>query len=261
MIDTNKLFSLQGKKALVTGASTGLGRAIAEHFAAAGADLCMVARGKDELETTAASLRAYGTRVLTVAGSVDDARVRDESIARCVNELGGLDILVNNAGVTNVFGPLVNTPPEDVDRQLHTNLKVPLYYAQAAWKARMSEHGGAIVNITSFSGLRPRPNVAVYGASKAALDQLTRSMAQELSPKVRVNAVAAGMVMTERKIERAKDPNFERKSTLAASANRPMKRHGAPSDIAPAVLYLCSDASSWVTGTVLVVDGGGMVAV
>ncbi len=250
MIDPVASMRLDGKAALVTGGTRGIGRAIAEAFAVAGASVCVLARKPEELAETEKALAALGGRVMTVVGSAGDPEVIDAGVARCVAELGRLDVLVNNAATNPSFGPLIETEPRAVDKVLEVNLVGPLRLAQAAWKAWMSEHGGVIVNVASSGGIRPAPFIGIYNISKAAIIHLTRQLALELGPRVRANALAPGLVKTD--MSRVLYESGEE----ALAARHPMKRLGVPDDIAGAALFLASDASSWLTGEVLLVDGG-----
>ncbi len=254
MIDAGTALRLDGRVALVTGGTRGIGRAIAEAFAAAGASVCVLARKPDELEETAGSLRSVGGDVLTVAGSAGDHAVVDEAVDRCTKELGRLDVLVNNAATNPAFGPMIETEPSAVRKVLEVNVEGALYLAQRAYAAWMGERGGAIVNVGSLGGIRPSPFIGIYNASKAALLHMTRQLALELAPDVRVNAVAPGLVKTH--MARALwEPDED-----GIAARHPMKRIGMPDDIACAALFFASDASSWITGATLVIDGGMSLA-
>jgi NAD(P)-dependent dehydrogenase (short-subunit alcohol dehydrogenase family) len=250
MIDPGTALRLDGRVALVTGGTRGIGRAIAEGFAAAGASICVLARKPDELEETATALQAIGVDVITVAGSAGDHAVIDDAVDRCTSELGGIDILINNAATNPAFGPMIETEPSAVRKVLEVNVEGALYLAQRAWAAGMSERGGTIVNVGSVGGIRPSPFIGIYNASKAALLHMTRQLALELAPSVRVNAVAPGLVKTH--MARALwEPDED-----GIAARHPMKRIGLPDDIASATLFLASDASAWITGATIVIDGG-----
>lgn len=254
MIDAAKAFRLDGKTALVTGGTRGIGRAIAEAYVAAGASVCVLARKPDELSETLEALTTQGGTATTYAGSAGDPDAIAACVDHCMGELGGLDILVNNAGTNPAFGPLIDLDPGAMRKILEVNLEGPLLLAQAAWRAWMREHGGAIVNVASVGGLRPSIGIGMYNTSKAALIHLTRQLAGEVGPAVRVNAIAPGLVKTY--FARALYEHDE-----AGLASRfPMKRLGVPDDIAGAALFLASDASAWLTGDVLVVDGGMTVS-
>ncbi|MEZ5169617.1 MAG: SDR family oxidoreductase [Acidimicrobiia bacterium] len=242
--------SLTGRTALVTGATRGIGRAIAETLATAGADLAVLARKPEELEETKSALEALGARVLTVKGSVGDPDVCRNAVADTMGEFGALDILVNNAGTNPHFGPMMDAPEPAVEKILQVNVQAPLLLMQEAWRAHMADNGGAVVNVASVGGLQPGPFIGVYNTSKAALVHLTRQTALEMAPTVRVNAVAPGLVKTS--MSRAL---YESDEEGLAGAH-PMKRLGRPEDIAHATLFLVSDASSWLTGEVLTIDGG-----
>lgn len=252
-VDPSTVLRLDGKAALVTGGTRGIGRAIAEAFARAGASVCVVARKEDELNETAALLGAYGATVTTYRGSVGDPDLAARAVAHCGSVLGGVDILVNNAATNPQFGPLIDADMGTVGKVWDVNLSAPLRFAQAAWQTHMRANGGVILNVVSIGGLRPGPFIGAYNVSKAALVHLTRQLAMELAPGVRVNAVAPALVKTD--MARALwEPNEDAAARLHA-----LGRIGVPDDIASAALFLCSAASSWMTGEVLVVDGGAGV--
>lgn len=253
MIDPATAFRLDGKVALVTGGTRGIGRAIAEAFAAAGAGVCVLARKKDELDETQAALAAIGPAVAVYAGSAGDPEAIEGAVAHCLDELGGVDILVNNAATNPTFGPMIETEPRAVRKVLEVNVEGPLRLSQAAWESWMREHGGVIISVASLGGIRPSLGIGMYNTSKAALIHMTRQLAVELAPGVRVNAIAPGLVKTH--FARALFEHDEE----GMAARFPMKRLGVPDDVAGAALFLASDASSWLTGDVIVVDGGGLI--
>ena len=250
MIDPATALRLDGKVALVTGGTRGIGRAIAEAYAAAGASVAVLARKADELAETQAALGALGRPVLTVAGSAGDPAVIEVAVERSVGELGGLDIVVNNAATNPVFGPTIDVESRAVRKILEVNLEGPLHLAQAAWRAWMRDHGGVILNVASVGGLDPSPFIGAYNVSKAALIHLTRQLALELAPGVRVNALAPGLVKTD--FARALwEPDEE-----GTGRRHPLGRIGAPDDVAALALFLASDAAAWITGEVYRLDGG-----
>jgi 3-oxoacyl-[acyl-carrier protein] reductase len=253
-VDPGKAFRLDGKVALVTGGTRGIGRAIAEAYVAAGAGVCVLARKPDELTETLDALTAQGGTATTFAGSAGDPNAIAACVEHCMTELGSLDILVNNAGTNPTFGPLIDIEPGAMRKILEVNLEGPLLLAQAAWRAWMQEHGGSIINVSSTGGIRPSIGIGMYNTSKAALIHLTRQLAGELGPDVRVNAIAPGLVKTF--FARALYEHDEE----GMAKRFPMKRLGIPDDIAGAALFLASDASSWLTGDVLVIDGGMTVS-
>jgi len=254
VIDPDRALRLDGRVALVTGGTRGIGRAIAEAYAAAGAGVCVLARKAAELDETVAALGPMGSPVIAVAGSAGDPEAVETAVARCVADLGRLDILVNNAATNHTFGPLIETESRAVRKVLEVNVEGPLLLAQAAWRAWMSEHGGTIINVVSAGGIRPTPFIGIYNVSKAALIHMTRQLAVELAPKVRVNTIAPGLVKTD--FARALwEPN-----EAGAAARHPLQRIGVPDDIAGAALFLASDASSFMTGEMIVLDGGMLLA-
>src|SRR2546423_11129251 len=196
MIDPNTVLRVDGKVALVTGATRGIGRAIAESLVAAGAAVCVTARKQDELDETVRTLRAAGGEATAHAGSAGNPEAVEAGVAHCVAELGGLDILINNAAANPVFGPVVTADFAAVAKTWQTNQEGPLRYIQAAWAAAMADKGGVILNVASLGGIKPTPGIGVYNISKAALLHMTRQLAIELAPAVRGNALAPGVIKT-----------------------------------------------------------------
>jgi NAD(P)-dependent dehydrogenase (short-subunit alcohol dehydrogenase family) len=250
VIDPRECLRIDGRAALVTGGTRGIGRAIAEGFATAGAKVCVMARKPEELEETEDALGELGVETATVIGSAGDPDAISRGVAHCVEALGGLDILVNNAGTNPAMGPITDVEHRAVRKILEVNVEGPLLLAQRAWHSWMKDHGGVILNIASLGGVRPSPFIGAYNVSKAALVHLTRQLAQELAPGTRVNALAPGLVKTDmaRALWEADEEGMGRA--------HPLQRLGVPDDIASAALFLCSDASSWITGETVVIDGG-----
>lgn len=238
-----------GRVALITGASRGIGLAIAGEVLAHGGRVALTARHADDLEEAAGRLDA-GDRVLVVAGNSGDPNHRGEAVARALEQFGRLDYLVNNAATNPQYGPLVEADLGAVDKILSVNVVAPLGWVQEAWRAWMAEHGGGVVNLASIGGLRPGAQIGAYNASKAAIVQMTRQLALELAPGVRVNAVAPAVVKT--RFSRALYEEHEGE----VSAAYPLQRLGTPTDVAAAVRFLLSDEASWMTGETLVLDGG-----
>jgi 3-oxoacyl-[acyl-carrier protein] reductase len=253
VIDPANALRIDGRAVLVTGGTRGIGRAIAEACAAAGANVMVVARKPDELRESQQALEALGAKAATFQGSVGDPAVAEGSVRACVEEFGAIDIVVNNAAINPVFGPLMDVDLGGVAKVFDANIVGPLRFVRAAWECGMRERGGVVLNVVSVGGVRPGPFIGAYNVSKAALIHLTRQLAQELAPRVRVNAVAPALVKTD--MARALwEPNEE-----AMARAHPLGRLGVPDDIASASLFLVSDASSWMTGETVVVDGGASV--
>jgi NAD(P)-dependent dehydrogenase (short-subunit alcohol dehydrogenase family) len=245
---------VEGRVALVTGASRGIGRAIAEGLAASGASVMLSSRKLVDLETAAAEIRA-ATRadVGVFAANVGEPDQAEACVAATVERFGGVDILVNNAATNPYFGPTLEIDVGRFDKTVAVNWRGPLLWTQAAWRASLAERGGVVLNIASIGGSSVEPSIGVYNGTKAAIMHLTRQLALELSPGVRVNAIAPGLVKTD--MARALwEPNEE-----AIARHTPVGRLGEPTDIANAAVFLCSDAASWITGTTLVVDGGALL--
>ncbi|WP_188827376.1 SDR family oxidoreductase [Nocardia camponoti] len=246
------LSSLSGRTALVTGASRGIGLATAAELLARGANVVITARKPEPLEAAAEQLRALGHKgqVSAVAGNAGDDAARAEAVARAVTEFGSLDILINNTGINPVFGALMDADLNAVSKIFDVNVVAALGYVQEAYRAWMAEHGGAVVNVASVAGIRSSGVISAYGASKAALIRLTEELAWQLGPKIRVNAVAPGVVKTK-----FADALYSADEERAASGY-PLKRLGEPEDVARLIAFLVSDEAAWITGDVVRVDGG-----
>ena len=234
--------SLEGKNALVTGASRGIGRAIASELARAGANVVVGFRsGRDEAEALAAEIGARA--VQADVANADDAK-------RLVEEAGDLDILVNNAGLTR-DGLLARMPDDDWRTVIETNLSSVFYTCRAVCRPMMKKRAGAIVNVSSIVGVHGNWGQTNYAASKAGIIGFTKSLARELgSRNVRANVVAPGYVKTQL------TEVLPEEATAAMLQNTPLGRLGDPADVAGAVRFLCSDEASFITGEVLLVDGG-----
>ncbi len=242
---------LDGKVALVTGASRGIGREIAATFAAAGADVMLSSRKPEALDEAVRSIedRAAG-RLDVFAANAGDPAAAAGCVAATVERFGRVDILVNNAATNPYLGPMIDIDLPRLDKTHDVNLRGPFVWIQECWQASMRDHGGVIVNISSIGGLSVETSIGHYNVTKAALIHLTKSLAKDLAPAVRVNAICPGLVKTD--MARALwESNEDQVAQMV-----PMQRLGEPSDIASAALFLASDAASWITGTALVVDGG-----
>ncbi|MGH8988249.1 MAG: SDR family oxidoreductase [Acidimicrobiales bacterium] len=241
---------LDGKVALVTGASRGIGLAIARRFAGAGASVMLSSRKADALQTAAGELAGLDGEVAWHVAHAGDPDQATACVAATVERFGSLDILVNNAATSPHFGPLLEIDRGQAIKTLEVNLLGVLWWCQAAYRAALSERGGSILNVASVGGLGPEPGIGWYNATKAALIHVTKQLAYELAPGVRVNAIAPGLVRT--RFARAL---WEPAEELIASSI-PMGRIGEPDDVAAAAAYLVSGEASWVTGSILTVDGG-----
>lgn len=240
---------LAGKVALVTGASRGIGLAIAERIVAEGGRVVITARKPEPLAEAVAELGGPDVAV-AVAGNAGDAEHRAEAVRTAIEAFGSLDLLVNNTGINPAYGPLMDIDLDAARKIVDVNVLAALALIQEAHRAWMGEHGGAVVNVASVAGVRPAPGIALYGASKAMLTQLTEALALELGPKVRVNSVAPAVVKT-----RFATALYEGREE-EVSAAYPLKRLGEPEDVGAVVAFLLSDDAAWVTGQQIVIDGG-----
>jgi NAD(P)-dependent dehydrogenase (short-subunit alcohol dehydrogenase family) len=246
-------FGLDGRVAVITGAGTGIGRGVALVLAEHGADIVLAARRRDPLEQTAKEVEQLGRRALVVPTDVTDIDQCDQLVSRTVEEFGRLDILVNNAGGSTTK-PIAAWTPEEWHQIVDLNLGSVWFLSRFAVAPMIEQGKGAIVNISSGSSLFPFPMGAPYGASKAAVNNLTASMAATWTPRgVRVNALAVGAVRTEMLIEDGKKYGLDE---AALGAGNSMGRLGEPDEIGYAVLYFASDASSYCTGQTLWINGG-----
>jgi NAD(P)-dependent dehydrogenase (short-subunit alcohol dehydrogenase family) len=240
---------LDGKVALVTGASRGIGRAIAAEYAASGARVMLSSRKQDALEEAAATMDG---EVAVYAANAGDLEAADACVAATIERFGGLDILVNNAATNPYYGPTLGVDQPRYDKTFDVNLRGPLFWCRSAWERAFKERPGVIVNIASVGGMRAEGFLGIYNLTKAALIHLTRQLAGELGP-TRVVGIAPGLVKTD--FAQVLVDNFG--ETLAGSL--PLKRLGEPEDIAALATFLASDAASWITGDTYVIDGGAGV--
>ena len=245
-------FAISGRAAIVTGAGLGIGRGIAIGLAEAGADVVLAARTESDLDEVARHVRSLGRQALVVPTDVTDISGCEHLVRHAVSELGRLDILVNNAGGAMPRAAM-DTSEGFMARTFAFNVTAPLSLTKLAARQMVDTVGaGAVVNISSRSASMTQTMFVAYGSAKAALDRMTRNIAPELAPRVRVNAIDVGGVATRSLGVVLTDDDLRRQFL----AGTPMGRPGEPEDIACAVLYLASDASSWVTGKVFEVDGG-----
>jgi NAD(P)-dependent dehydrogenase (short-subunit alcohol dehydrogenase family) len=246
-------FNLEGRNALVTGASRGLGRHFALTLARAGARVALAARSTDQLAQAAREIEGFGARALAVAMDVTDEAGVHAAVEAAETELGALHILVNNSGVA-VTRPVLETSEADWDLVVDTNLKGAFLVArEVARRMARHDHGGKIINIASIGGIIALGQLASYGASKAGLIHLTHSLAAELARyDIQVNAIAPGYIETD--MNRAFFATESGRKLIETEI--PQRRLGRPEDLDGALLLLASDASRFITGSVIVVDGG-----
>jgi NAD(P)-dependent dehydrogenase (short-subunit alcohol dehydrogenase family) len=242
---------MEGKVALVVGASRGIGAAAARAFAEAGASVVLAAREPEALERTAAEIRAKGGRALAVPADAADAAALQSLVARAVQAFGRLDAAFNNAGSGHLPAPLADLSVEEIDRAIAVNLRGTLLAMKYEIPALLAADGGAIVNMSSTAGLQGVRGMSAYSAGKHAVIGATRSAALDYAARgIRINAVAPGPILTERLAALSPD----RMEPVVRAV--PMGRAGAPEEVAAAVVWLCSAEASFVHGTVLSVDGG-----
>lgn len=246
---------LAGKTALVTGASRGIGRATAFALAREGANVVLSSRKQDGLDEVAGEIRAElpAAKLLVKVAHVAHEEEAVACVDAAVAEFGAVDVLVNNAGTNPYYGPMVDIDVVRAEKTVQINQLSIVLWTRAVWRASMAERGGTIVNMASLGGLATEPGIGYYNATKAAVIHLTRQFAAELAPRVRVNAIAPGIVRTH--LAKALWENHEDLLNKVL----PLARIGEPDDIARAAVFLAGDDSSWVTGQTLVVDGGAQI--
>jgi len=238
-----------GKVAIVTGASRGIGLAIAERLVADGARVCITARKADALAEAVESLGGHENAIF-VAGAADDEAHQAETVAATLEAFARVDFLVNNTGINPTYGRMIDVDLGAAEKTFRVNVISSIAWAQKVYHAWMGEHGGAIVNVASVAGLKPAPGIGVYGASKSGVIHVTEELAVELGPGIRVNAVAPAVVKTK-----FASALYEGREEEVA-ATYPLKRLGVPSDVGSVVAFLLSDDAAWVTGQTLTIDGG-----
>jgi NAD(P)-dependent dehydrogenase (short-subunit alcohol dehydrogenase family) len=253
---SQRLFSLKGKVALITGGSRGIGRATALTFADAGADVVVSSRNRrpPELEKVAEEIRAKGRRALAIPAHVGKKEDVQNLVQKTLREFGRIDILVNNAGANPVLSSMVDLEEAAFEKVMEVNLKGALLMSQAVSKEMIKQGGGRIINISSISGLRARADgTGAYCISKAGVNMLTQVMARELAEhNILVNAIAPGSIKTEMSRVNWIDP--ERRAQRIREIE--LKRFGEPEEVGGLALFLASEASSFVTGEIIRVDGG-----
>ncbi len=249
--------SLAGKLALVTGASRGIGRAIALGFARAGADVAIASRKVAGLQPVADEIEETGQRALVVQCNLGKPEEIEAMVERVSGDWGAPDILVNNAGTNPVMGPLTTISVEAWDKIMDVNLRGPYLTSVLVAKAMMNENKrGKIINISSTAGIEPAQMLGAYSVSKAGLNHLTRVLARELGPaNICVNAIAPGLIETQFSAALINSPTIFQ----TVISRTPLGRHGQPEEIVPLAIYLASAASDFMTGEVIVIDGGASI--
>lgn len=236
--------------AVINGASRGIGFATAQCFADAGYAVCITGRKAPMLEAARSALVEMGADVLAVTGAAEDTDHQREAVRVALERWSRIDVLVNNAATSPFLGPLLDAEPEQLNRAWMVNVVAPWAWTKLVVEAHMGAHGGAIVNMASIGGTYPVPRVGVYNVSKAALIHMTRQLALELAPAIRVNAVAPATIKTD--FARAKYEGREQE----VADQFPLRRLGTADEVANAVMMLCDGSLQWVTGHTLVLDGG-----
>ena len=247
-------FDLSGRVALITGASRGIGSAIAEILAEHGAQVVLSSRKQADLDAEADRINGlYPERATAIAAHSGRAEDLEKLVQATMERFSRIDVLVNNAATNPYFGPVLGAELSAWDKTFEVNLRGVFLLTKLVYEASMESRGGAIVNVASIGGIRPGLGLGVYNVTKAGVIMLTKQLARELGGKVRVNAVAPGLIKT--RFAEALWGNQEILDRVLAQ--NPMARIGVPDEVAAAVLFLASDAASYVNGEVLVIDGGG----
>ena len=262
MFDLSR-FSLTGKRAIVTGGSRGIGKAIAVGMAKAGAQVAVTSRKINDLEATAAEIKAFGGEAFPIQAHLGKMEEINKMVETALTRLGRIDILVNNAGASPAMGSVLETDERLWETIMNLNLKGLYFTSQAVAKVMKKQGGGKIINLASIDGFIPERGVSVYSISKAGVRMITRAFALELAPfNIQVNAIAPGPISTKMLNSHwyHLPPEEAKKGKEALAHKNPMGRIGEPDEIAGAAVYLASDASSYTTGTEIVVDGGSLLA-
>jgi len=258
MFDLSK-FSLQGKVAIVTGGGRGIGKAIAQGFAKAGARVAITSRKMNDLEATAAEIKAFGGEAFPVPAHLGKMEEINRMVGAVMDRFGRIDILVNNAGTAPAMADVLDSEERLWEAIINLNLKGLYFTSQAVARIMKKQGHGKIINIASIDGFKPEPGVSVYSVSKAGVRMVTRAFALELAPfNIQVNTIAPGPISTKMLDSHwfHLPPEEAKKQKEAMAKMMPMGRIGEPEEIAGAAIYLASDASSFTTGAEIVIDGG-----
>lgn len=253
MANPNQIFSLENKVALITGASKGIGEAIARYYASAGATVIINSRKQEDLDKLAAEIIANGGKCQGIAANAGDEEACKALVNKVITDFGGIDILVNNAATNPVFGPLLSAEGWAFDKIMNVNVKAPFELSKLVHASMKSRGGGSIINISSIAGITPDPGLGLYSISKAAMNMLTKASAKEWGiDGIRVNSICPGLIKT--KFSKAL---WENEDILKRfTKNIAIPRMGTVEEIAGLALYLASAASTYTTGGIFTADGG-----
>jgi NAD(P)-dependent dehydrogenase (short-subunit alcohol dehydrogenase family) len=255
-------FSLQGKVAIVTGGGRGIGKAIAQGFAKAGAKVAITSRKINDLEATAAEIEAFGGVAFPVQSHLGKMEEIGKMVGAVADKFGRIDVLVNNAGTSPAMGSVLDSDERLWETIMNLNLKGLYFTSQAVARIMKEQGSGKIINIASIDGFKPEPGVSVYSISKAGVRMITKAFAMELAPfNIQVNTIAPGPISTKMLDSRwfHLPPEEAKKQKETMARMTPMGRIGEPDDIAGAAIYLASDASGYTTGAEIVIDGGALL--
>lgn len=245
--------NLKGKVAVITGASKGIGEAIARFYARGGADVVINSRKQEDLDLVVASIKEFGGSIIAIAGNVSNTEDAQRLIDETVKEFGGIDILVNNAVANPYYGPIVGCDEQAFDKTMEVNLKAPFALSKLAYPIMKQRGGGSIINISSVEGISPHEGMGIYSVSKASLNMLTKACAKEWgADNIRVNSICPGLIKT--KFSKALWSNEQWTNHFVSQL--PLKRVGTVEEIASLAYFLASDSSGYVTGAIYTADGG-----
>lgn len=256
MMVASRKFSLEGKVALISGASRGIGYAAALALADAGADVIVSSRKQDDLDRVAGEIEKKGVKAMSMAAHIAKIEDSKKLVQKTVEKFGKIDILFNNAGTNPYTGPLIDAEEWAWDTTNNVNLRGPFFLAQQVARVMRDNGGGSMINTSSMAGLQPS-DIAIYSVTKAAYIMLTKCMAREWGKyNIRVNALAPGVIRTKLAAISCATPELEQLSAGRTS----LGRIGEPDDVADVVLFLASDASRYITGDTLIIDGGSLIS-
>jgi dehydrogenase/reductase SDR family member 4 len=250
-------FNLEGKVAIITGSSKGIGKAIAKAYAECGATVVISSRKQDACEEVVTEFKAFGLKAIAIACHVGDVESRKHLVDKTINDCGGIDILVNNAASNPVYGPIEDAPFEAFDKIMNINVKAPWDLSNKCLQSMKSRGGGSVINISSIEGEHPGYGLGLYSTSKAAISMLTKNQAKEWGKhNIRVNAICPGLIQTKFSTALWNDD----KVMHQINKKLPLGRMGQSEEIAGVALLLASEAGSYITGSLQVADGGFLIS-